>query len=55
MSAAAGGAGAGAGAGADETVTIVSAEGERFTIPKNVALMSGLVKMMIEDSDATEE
>jgi len=55
MSAAAG-AGAGAGAGdAGETVTIVSAEGERFTIPKNVAVMSGLVKMMIEDSDANEE
>jgi len=45
-----------AAAGAEvENITIVSAEGERFTVPKKVAEMAGLVKMMVEDSDANEE
>jgi len=43
------------GAAEVENITIVSAEGERFTVPKKVAEMAGLVKMMVEDSDANED
>lgn len=42
----------------DEKITLVSQEGDKFNIPKKVALMSELVKTMItttEDEDENEE
>jgi hypothetical protein len=40
--------------GGDEVV-LVSQEGERFVIQKRLALMSEMVKTMVEDSTGTEE
>jgi S-phase kinase-associated protein 1 len=39
----------------DETVTLVSAEGEKFIVPKKVAEMSQLVFMMTEDQEVKQD
>lgn len=38
---------------AEEEITLLSAEGEKFTVPKRVAQMSELVKLMTEDGECS--
>ncbi len=51
-----GGGGGGGGASAGEaSVTLISSEGEKKSVPMRVAKQSGLVKTMLDDASAGEE